>query len=88
MGPHQTDKILHSKGNQKETKRTPHTMGENPFKRCNWQESNLYNPQAPYTTAKKPTTQWKNGRETAIDISPRKIDVQQAHEKTLHIPDE
>uniref|UniRef100_A0A8D0VXB5 KRAB domain-containing protein n=1 Tax=Sus scrofa TaxID=9823 RepID=A0A8D0VXB5_PIG len=32
MGPHQTDKLLHSKGNQKENKKTTYRMGENSFK--------------------------------------------------------
>ena len=31
----QTDKILHSKGNPKENKKTTYRMGENSFKRCN-----------------------------------------------------
>ena len=35
MGPHQIDKLLHSKGNQKETKKTTYRMGENSFKCCN-----------------------------------------------------
>ena len=30
--PHQTEKLLHSKGNQKENKKTPYRMGENSFK--------------------------------------------------------
>ena len=37
MGPNQTDKLLHSKGNQKENKKTAYRMGENSFKWCNWQ---------------------------------------------------
>ena len=32
MGPNQTDKLLHSKGNQKENKKTTYRMGENSFK--------------------------------------------------------
>ena len=32
MGPHQADKLLHSKGNQKENKKTTYGMGENSFK--------------------------------------------------------
>ena len=70
---HQTDKLLHSKGNQKENKKTTYRMGENSFKWCNGQGLNLLN----YTnnlynwTAKKPTTQWKNRQKTWIDISPK-----------------
>ena len=41
MGPNQTDEILHSKGNQKENKKTTYRMGENSFKRCNGQGPNL-----------------------------------------------
>ena len=29
MGPNQTEKLLHSKGNQKENKKTPFRMGKN-----------------------------------------------------------
>ena len=32
MGPNQTDKLLHSKGNQKENKKTTYRMGVNSFK--------------------------------------------------------
>ena len=32
MGPNQTEKLLHRKGNQKETKKTTYRMGENSFK--------------------------------------------------------
>ena len=32
MGPNQTEKLLHSKGNQKENKKTSYRMGENTFK--------------------------------------------------------
>ena len=32
MGPHQTKKLLHSKGNPKENKKTTYRMGENSFK--------------------------------------------------------
>ena len=32
MGPNQTDKLLHSKGNPKENKKTTFRMGENSFK--------------------------------------------------------
>jgi len=32
MGPNQTDKLLHSKGNPKENKKTTYRMGEDSFK--------------------------------------------------------
>jgi len=41
MGPNQTDKLLHSKGNQKENKKTTFRMGENSFKWCNWHGLNF-----------------------------------------------
>ena len=45
--------------------------------------SNLYN-----STAKKPIDQWKNGKKTSIDSSPRKIyRWPQTHEKMLNIAD-
>ena len=37
MGPNQTGKLLHSKGNQKENKKTTYRMGENNFEWCSWQ---------------------------------------------------
>ena len=41
MGPNQMEKLLHSKGNPKENKKTTYRMGENSFKRCNGQGLNL-----------------------------------------------
>ena len=41
MGLYKTNILLHSKGNQKETKKTTYRMGENSFKWCNWQGPNL-----------------------------------------------
>ena len=41
MGPHQMDKILHSKGNQNKNKKTACRMGEKSFKWCNWQGPDL-----------------------------------------------
>ena len=41
MGPNQTEKLLHSKGNPKENKKTTYRMGENSFKWCNRQGLNL-----------------------------------------------
>ena len=32
VGPNQTDKLLHSKGNQKDNKKETHRMGENSVK--------------------------------------------------------
>ena len=41
MGPNQNDKLLHSKGNQKENKKSTYRMEENSLKRWNWQGLNL-----------------------------------------------
>ena len=41
MGPDQTYKSLHSKGNCKQTEKTTYVMGENACKLCNWQGLNL-----------------------------------------------
>ena len=41
MGTNQTDKLLHSKGNQKENKKATYRMGGNSFKWCNRQGLNL-----------------------------------------------
>ena len=35
MGPNQTYKLLHSKGNHKKKKKKNYKMGENSFKQCN-----------------------------------------------------
>ena len=35
MGPNQTYKLLHSKGNHKQSEETTYRMGENSFKLCN-----------------------------------------------------
>ena len=62
MGHNQTDKLKHSKGNQKETKNTTCRMGENSFKLGNWQGPNLQNIQTTYTTqqrkANNPIEKW------------------------------
>ena len=43
MGPNETQKLLHSKGNHKQDKRTTLRMGENICKWSNWQKINLQN---------------------------------------------
>jgi len=57
MTPNQTDKLLHSKGNQKENKKTTYRIGENSFKWCNRQGLNLQNIQAAYTTQQQKSQQ-------------------------------
>ena len=46
MGPNETEKLLHSKGNHKQDQKTTLTMGENICKQSNRQEINLQNIQA------------------------------------------
>ena len=46
MGPNETEKLLHSKGNHKQDKKATLRMGENICKRSNWQRINLLNIQA------------------------------------------
>ena len=43
MGPNQTQKLLHSKGNHKQNEKTAHRMGKNICKWCDWQGINLQN---------------------------------------------
>ena len=43
MGPNETWKLLHSKGNQKQNEKTTHRMRENTCKQCNQQGINLQN---------------------------------------------
>ena len=66
MGPNETLKLLHSKGNHIQNKKTTLRMGENICKRSNQQKINIQNIQtvlgAQYQ--KKQTTQSKNGQKT------------------------
>ena len=64
MGPNQTDKLWHSKGNQKK-KKTKKQTDKGLISKI---YKHLYN-----STAKNPTTQLKNGQKTSVDISPKKI---------------
>jgi len=67
VGPNQTDKLLQSKGNQKESTKTTYRREKIALndasdkglisKICKQLELNN-------STAKKPTTQWKNGQKT------------------------
>ena len=61
MGPNQTDKLLNSKRNQKENKKTTYKMGENSFKQCNGQGLNLQDIQTTYTTQQQKSQQ-PNGK--------------------------
>ena len=46
MGPNETSKLLHSKGNHTQDEKTTLRMGENICKSSNWQRINLQNIQA------------------------------------------
>ena len=46
MGPNESEKLLHSKGNHKQDEKTTLRMGENICKQNNWQRFNLQNIQA------------------------------------------
>ena len=50
MGPNQTYKLLHSKGNHKQNEKTPYRLGENVCKICNQQGLNFKNIQTAHTT--------------------------------------
>ena len=52
MGPKQTYKLLHSKGNykQQQQQKTSYGMGENSCKQCNQQGLNLQNIKTTHTT--------------------------------------
>ena len=50
MGPNQTYKLLHSKGNHKQNEKTTHRMGENICKWCDRQGLNFQNIQTAHTT--------------------------------------
>ena len=65
MGPHQTEKLLHSKGNQKENKR-PLTEWEKIVSNDATDRgliSRIYK-QLIQPNSKKPINQWKNGQKT------------------------
>ena len=66
MGPNETSKPLHRKGNYKQDEKTTLRMGENICKWSNWQRINLQNIQAAHAAQyqKKQTTQSKNGQKT------------------------
>ena len=50
MGPNQTYKLLHSKGNHKQNEKTTYGMGENICHLCDPQELNFQNIQTAHTT--------------------------------------
>ena len=87
MGPNQTDKLLHSKGNQKDNlqngRKWFQAMQQTRASSLKY-TNNIYN-----LTAKKPTTQCKKmgKKPEQIFLQRRYTDDQEAHEKMLNIPD-
>ena len=66
MGPNETSKLLHSKGNHKQDEKTTLRTGENICKRINRQRINLQNIQKAHAAQyqKKEKTQSKYGQKT------------------------
>ena len=62
MGPNQTWKVLHSKGNHQQNESTFYEMGEHASKWCNKQGFNFQNTQSSYNSASKKTP--KNKQKT------------------------
>ena len=48
MGPNQTYKLLHSKGNHKQNGKTTYRLKENLWNWCDWQSLNFQNPKTAY----------------------------------------
>ena len=81
MGPNQTWKLLHSKGNHWQNEKTTYWMGE---KFANGMDK--IHTIAKWYGSKTQTTQLENGQNTWTDVFPKKIyKCQQAHEKMLNI---
>ena len=63
MGPNQTYKLLHSKGNHKQSEKTTYGMGGNICKWCDRQGLNFQNVQTSYAN-KNQTVQLRNEQKT------------------------
>ena len=87
MGPIQTYKLLYSKGNHKQNEKTTHRLGENICKLCDQKGLNFQNhKQLIQCNTKKKKNLIKNGQKTQTFLQRRQTDGQQAHEKTLNMP--
>ena len=86
MGPNQIYKLLHSKGNHKQNKKTTYRMGENICKPWDWQGLNFQNIQTAHTTQQQKQPNRKMGRRSKETFLPRRqTDGQETHEKMLNI---
>ena len=73
MGPNETEKLLHSKGNHKQDEKTTLRMGENICKQSSRQRINLQNIQAAHAAQYPKNNPIQRWAEDLIDISPKKI---------------
>ena len=66
MGPNQTYKLLHSKGNHKQNENTTYELGEHIYTWCDWQGLNFQNKQTAHSTQyqNKPNNPNENGQKT------------------------
>ena len=87
MGPNQTDRLLHSEGNQQQNKKTTYGLGEKSCEQRGWHGINLQNrPIAPAAQYPKQPNQ-KTGQRPKQTFLQKHTGGQQAHEKMLNIPD-
>ena len=83
MGPNQTYKLLHSKVNHKQNKKTTYGLGENIWKWCDWQglTSKIYKWLIQLSNNNKKQPNWKLSRELNRYFSKRDIQKANRHMK-------
>jgi len=69
MGPNQTYKLLHSKGNHEQNENITYGLGENIHKQCDWSRVSFSKYADNSENLKSKTT---HGQKTEIDISSKK----------------